>query len=87
MLVILDNQNNWQVFEDDEQLKSFLQLVHEYSLLKIDEDNLDMVNPQVFDDPELNSKITDHDIIQLSNNFIPKGSIPLEKLFDHNDVP
>ena len=26
------------------------------------------------------------DIIQLKNNFIPRGLIPLEKLFDQNDV-
>ena len=26
------------------------------------------------------------DIIQLKNNFIPRGVIPLEKLFDQNDV-
>ena len=26
------------------------------------------------------------DIIQLNSNFIPKGLIPLEKLFDRNDV-
>ena len=26
------------------------------------------------------------DIIQLKSNFIPRGLIPLEKLFDHNDV-
>lgn len=32
------------------------------------------------------SKILDHDIIQISNNFIPKGLVPLEKLFDNNDV-
>ena len=65
------------MFEDDEELKSFLQLVGEFSLLQIDEENLDMVNPQADDDPELNSKIADHDIIQLSNSFIPKGLIPL----------
>ena len=87
MPYISNNQKHWLVFEDDEQLKSFLQLVGEFSLLQIDEDNLDMVNPQVVDDPELNSKIVDHDIIKLSNNFIPKGLIPLEKLFDYNDVP
>lgn len=75
------------MFEDDKQLKYFLQLVVEFSLLQIDKDNLDMVNPQATNDPELNSKIADHDIIQLSNNFIPKGLIPLEKLFDYNDVP
>ena len=26
------------------------------------------------------------DIIQLHSNFIPRGLIPLEKLFDQNDV-
>ena len=26
------------------------------------------------------------DIIQLKNNYIPKGLIPLEKMFDQNDV-
>jgi len=51
------------VFEDDEQLKSFLQLVGEFSLLQIDEDNLDMLNPQAANDSELNPKIADHDII------------------------
>ena len=75
------------MFEDHEQLKSFLHLVGDFSLLQIDEDNLDMINPQAVDDSELNSKKVDHDIIQLSNNFIPKGLIPLEKLFDYNDVP
>jgi len=46
-----------------------------------------MVNPQVANDLKLNSKIAYHDIIQLSNNFIPKGLIPLEKLFNYNYVP
>jgi len=34
----------------------------------------------------LEYKIVDHDIIQLSNNYIPKGLVPLQKLFDHNNV-
>lgn len=73
--------------KENEKIKSLLQVVGEFSLPQIDEDNLEMSNPQANDDPELNSKIADHDIIQLSNNFIPKGLIPLEKLFDYNDVP
>jgi hypothetical protein len=28
-----------------------------------------------------------HKVIQLENNFIPKGLVCLEKLFDRNDVP
>lgn len=32
-------------------------------------------------------KINNHDIIQSPNNNIPKGLVPLEKLFDQNEVP
>jgi hypothetical protein len=32
------------------------------------------------------NKIVDHQIIQLPRNHIPKGLIPLEMLFDGNDV-
>jgi len=35
----------------------------------------------------LTQKIVDHSIIQLSNNFIPKGIVPFQNLFDHNGVP
>jgi hypothetical protein len=27
-----------------------------------------------------------HQIVQLPNNYIPKGLVPLERLFDRNDV-
>jgi hypothetical protein len=37
--------------------------------------------PEVF----LN-KIANHQIIQLPSNHIPKGLVPLERLFDGNDV-
>jgi hypothetical protein len=32
-------------------------------------------------------KITDHRMLVLKNNQISKGLIPLEKLFDQNDIP
>jgi hypothetical protein len=32
-------------------------------------------------------KIADHRMLVLKNNQIPKGLIPLERLFDQNDVP
>jgi hypothetical protein len=28
-----------------------------------------------------------HDIVQLPNNYIPQGLVPLERIFDQNDVP
>ena len=32
------------------------------------------------------NNIVDHDIIQLKSNYILKGLVPLEKLFENNDV-
>ena len=64
-----------------------LQVVDQFSVLQIDEDRSEInENTSGIDTSDFNSKIVDHDIIQLSNNFIPKGLIPLEKLFNQNDV-
>ena len=35
---------------------------------------------------KLKGTLGGNDIIQLKSNFIPRGLIPLEKLFDQNDV-
>jgi hypothetical protein len=35
---------------------------------------------------KLRSKIAAHEIVQLSTNKIPKGLVPLERIFDNNDV-
>jgi hypothetical protein len=32
------------------------------------------------------NQIAGRDIVQLKNKIIPKGLVPLEKLFDENDV-
>jgi hypothetical protein len=32
------------------------------------------------------NKIANHHIVQLPSNHIPKGLVPLERLFDINDV-
>ena len=37
-------------------------------------------------DKELLTNLGDKEIIQLKNNSFPKGLVPLEVLFDHNDV-
>ena len=34
----------------------------------------------------MKNKIVDHDILQFPNNFILKGVIPLENIFDNNNV-
>jgi len=36
---------------------------------------------------EFQENITNHRMLVLKNNQIPKGLIPLERFFDHNDIP
>ena len=91
---IPDNSKYWQVFEDDMQIRRFLELSGEFVNTPIDTDNDNDVSIQDDEDLEkegnsaekLKGTLGGKDIIQLKNNFIPKGLIPLEKLFDQNDV-
>jgi hypothetical protein len=39
------------------------------------------------DPQELQDKIENHCMLVLKNNQIPKGLIPLERLFNHDDIP
>jgi hypothetical protein len=80
---IPDNVKHWKVFEDDLEIKRFLETVGEFSALHIDQDPDSGIDPHP--DVFLN-KIVDHHIVQLPNNHIPKGLVPLERLFDINDV-
>jgi ribonuclease HI len=80
---IPDNVKNWKVFEDDLEIKRFLETVDDFSALHIDQDQDSKSNPHanVF----LN-KIANHHIVQFPSNHILKGLVPLERLFDKNDV-
>jgi ribonuclease HI len=78
-----DNVKHWKVFKDDQEIEKFLQSIDDFSALHIDED------PDEEPDHhpgELLNKVVDHQIIQLPSNHIPRGLIPLEILFDGNDV-
>jgi ribonuclease HI len=80
---IPDNVKHWKVFEDDLEIEKFLQSVDEFSALHIDQDPDPEGNPY----PEVFlNKIANHQIIQLPSNHIPRGLVPLERLFDGNDV-
>ena len=80
---IPDNVKHWKVFEDDLEIKRFLETVEEFSALHIDQDP---VSEAKLDAGDFLSKIVEHDIVQLPSNHIPKGLFPLERLFDRNDV-
>ena len=91
---IPDNSKYWQVFEDDMQIRRFLELSGEFVNTYIDTENDNGESFQDFEELEkekdgtekLKGTLGGKDIIQLKNNFIPRGLIPLEKLFDQNDV-
>ena len=81
--IVPDNVRHWKVFEDDLEIKNFQQAVDEFSEFHIDQD-LDLEGhpcPEVF-----SNKIANHHIIQLPSNHISRGLVPLERLFDGNDV-
>ena len=80
---IPDNVKHWKVFEDDLEIKKFLETIGEFSEMHIDQDS---TSEEGFDGDNLLSKISKHDIIQLPNNHIPRELVPLERLFDGNDV-
>ena len=88
---IPNNVKYWQVFEDDDHIESFLTLYHDYENTTIDEEEegveiteISVEKPQP--KAELLTHLGDKEIIQLKNNSFPKGLVPLEELFDHNDV-
>jgi hypothetical protein len=78
-----DNVKFWKVSEDDVELTRFLAVMDEFADLQIDLEN---EHDEEVEKPNLRSKIGAHEIVQLSTNKIPKGLVPLEKIFDNNDV-
>ena len=71
---IPDNVKHWNVFEDDLDIKRFLEAVDEFSALHIDQDPDSQSDPSV---DEFLKKIVDHHILQLLRNHIPRGLVPL----------
>jgi ribonuclease HI len=80
---IPDNVKHWKVFEDDLEVKRFLETVEEFSEMHIDQD---VVSEEELDGGNFLNKIAGRDIVQLPSNHIPRGLVPLERLFDGNDV-
>jgi hypothetical protein len=71
------------VFEDDIEIKRFLEIVEEFLEMHIDQD---FVSEEKLDGGNFLSKIAERDIMQLPNNHIPRELVPLERIFDRNDV-
>jgi hypothetical protein len=61
----------------------------EFANLNIDEEHCccEEEDATMFaNDDYFKNQIVGKDIMQLKNNIIPKGMVPLEKFFDNNDV-
>jgi ribonuclease HI len=80
---IPDNVKHWKVLEDDLEIKIFMETIDEFFSLHIDEDLDSEINPHAH---VFLNKIDNHHIVQFPSNHIPKGLVPLEILFDRNDV-
>jgi ribonuclease HI len=80
---IPDNVKHWKVFEDDLEIKKFLETVEEFSEMHI---NQDSVYEENLDGGNFLNKIAERNIVQLPSNHIPRGLVPLERIFDRNDV-
>jgi hypothetical protein len=86
---VLDNIKYWHAFEYDKQVIIFLQNPDEFASTHMDEENLFLEEENAGSTPsshDYQNVIIGKDIIQLKNDFIPKGLVPLEKLLDNNDV-
>ena len=80
---VLDNIRQWKVFEYDLEIKIFLELTGEFYNSLIDQDHDD----EVYNTVEYSENtIVEHKIIELKGNFIPKGLVPLERIFSKYDT-
>jgi ribonuclease HI len=92
---VSDNIRYWQVFGNDDQIEDFLQCKNDFECTNIDLENEDEnVNRSDFENDSVNSvdlgELGDDeletDILHLKSNVLPRGLVPLEDLFDFNDV-
>jgi hypothetical protein len=90
-----DNIRYWQVFGNDDQIEDFLQCKNDFECTNIDFENedenvnrfdfeIDSVNS--IDSGELGDDEMDGDVLHLKSNVLPRGLVPLEDLFDFNNV-
>jgi hypothetical protein len=80
---IPDNVKHWKVFEDDLEIKNFMETVDDFSALHINQEPNSASSPHA---NEFLNKIDDHHTMQLLRNHIPKGLVPLERIFQNNYV-
>jgi hypothetical protein len=85
---IPNNIKHLQVFRDDLELQRFLHTIDEFSNISIDQKSQEGENEDLEDQQtsDFLKTVVGHDIVELKSNHIPRGLVPLERLFDNNDV-
>jgi ribonuclease HI len=97
-----DNIRYWQVFGNDDQIEDFLQCRNDFECTNIDVEDenvnnfvleIDSVNTvntvdtqDSVDSGELGDDELEAEVLQLKSNVLPRGLVPLEDLFDNDDV-
>jgi hypothetical protein len=90
-----NNIRYWKVFGNDDQIEDFLQCKNNFECTNIDLENedenvkrSDFENDSVnsVDSGELGNDEMETDILRLKSNVLSRGLVPLEDLFDFNDV-
>ena len=79
-----DNIKKWRVFEDDIVIKRCLEMTGEFSNSLIDQEQDDGTEDN---ESSAENEIAGHKVIELKSNFIPKGLVPLERIFSKDDTP
>jgi hypothetical protein len=92
---IPDNIRYWQVFGNDDQIEDFLQCKNHFECTNIDLENEDenVKRPNFGNDSvnkidlkELGDDKIEANFLHLESNVLPRHLVPLEDLFDFNDV-
>ena len=79
-----DNIKQWRVFEGELEINIFLELTGEFSNSLIDQEKDDGTESA---EEYAENEIAGHKIIELKGNFIPKGLVPVERIFSKDDTP
>lgn len=81
---IPENVKHWQVFDDDEQINQFLKMVGSFEYAEIDQE--EEQTEQRIEIRNLKKSIGEQKVIQFKENVLPRGLVPLERLFNAKDV-
>ena len=63
-----------------------MEMSREFNNIKLDQENMFEKEESLEPYPEYLTQLAGKDIIQLKSNTIPSGLVPLEEIFDSNDV-